>query len=64
MNPPRTTKPIGPRRYGPAPQQGRLSLGADMNGCSNKLEKRLVEDPELLRRIAEAAVELGGDRHG
>jgi len=60
--PPRP-KQNGHHRYGPAPQQGKLSLSADNAGGSNgttKLEKRLAEDPELLRRIAEFAQELGG----
>lgn len=63
MLPPRH-KQNGHHRYGPAPQQGKLSLSADNASGSNgttKLEKRLAEDPELLRRIAEFAQELGGD---
>jgi hypothetical protein len=38
-------------------------LGAEANGNGvTKLEKRLAEDPELLRRIAEFAAELGDDK--
>ena len=62
MNPPRH-KYGAPGRYGPAPAQGRLALSGDNAGGSNgatKLERRLAEDPELLRRIAEFAQELGG----
>lgn len=62
MNPPRH-KYGAPGRYGPAPAQGKLPLGADSASSNNgatKLEKRLAEDPELLRRIAEFAQELGG----
>lgn len=61
MIPPRH-KQNGHHRYGPAPQQGKLPLGAESNGSPTKLEKRLAEDPELLRRIAEFAVELGEER--
>jgi hypothetical protein len=59
MNPPRH-KYGAPGRYGPAPAQGKLSLNGDGHGAT-KLEKRLAEDPELLRRIAEFAQELGGN---
>jgi hypothetical protein len=59
MNPPRH-KYGAPGKYGPAPAQGKLPLGSDGNGAT-KLEKRLAEDPELLRRIAEFAAELGGE---
>lgn len=64
MNPPRH-KLGAPGRYGPAPAQGKLPLGVgeSSNGANaTKLEKRLAEDPELLRRIAEFAAELGSDR--
>jgi hypothetical protein len=59
MNPPRRKASIL-GKYGPAPAQGRLPLGSDAAICTNKLEKRLLEDPELLKRISDAAVELGG----
>ena len=62
MLPPRH-KQNGHHRYGPAPQQGKLPLGADAMGNVTKLEKRLAEDPELLRRIAEFAAELGAERN-
>ena len=61
MLPPRH-KQNGHHRYGPAPQQGKLPLGADAAGSVTRLEKRLAEDPELLRRIAEFAAELGAER--
>lgn len=62
MNPPRQ-KLGAPGRYGPAPAQGKLPLGGvESSAGTNKLEKRLIEDPELLRRIAEFAAELGSDR--
>lgn len=62
MLPPRH-KQNGHHRYGPAPTQGKLPLGAEANGNGvTKLEKRLAEDPELLRRIAEFAAELGDDK--
>ena len=61
MNPPRY-KQNGHHRYGPAPTQGKLPLGAESNGSPTKLEKRLAEDPDLLRRIAEFAAELGSEQ--
>lgn len=61
MLPPRP-KQNGHHRYGPAPTQGKLPLAAEGNGNgATKLEKRLAEDPELLRRIAEFAAELGSE---
>lgn len=60
---PSRPKHNGNHRYGPAPTQGKLPLGAEANGNGvTKLEKRLAEDPELLRRIAEFAQELGEDK--
>ena len=63
MLPPRH-KQNGQHRYGPAPTQGKLPLNADASASNGvtKLEKRLAEDPDLLRRIAEFAAELGADR--
>lgn len=62
MLPPRH-KQNGQHRYGPAPTQGKLPLAPEASGNGvTKLEKRLAEDPDLLRRIAEFAAELGADR--
>ena len=55
--PPHDIKPHTPRRFGPPPAQGALPLGQS-GEAANRLEQRLVKEPELLRRIAEAAVAL------